>query len=282
MPTTIPVHLSASTITTTEGFSHHVGQHELLDGGSAVVLLAPRTSSLALQFVPDEGEPVTYEVPLRALAMAVMEGRGVRARGDSLVSVVVRSDHEDLAGFLDSLGLGGTRYADIFSTAWCGYWACGIDWDKARGWLVWEDDECWEAPEAEIDRAIIVCEGLGDTRREFADNCMEDIASDRGMTLDEYKRDVCDLGLDDNWLIETMQNHRDLDLLRGPSHLAATRAWKAGEELPSGYFALDRDTALSAFAHGVKRHGVEGAFGADANELDAMIQLAGLGEVRYG
>jgi hypothetical protein len=34
-----------------------------------------------------------------------------------------------------------TWETDLFSRNYCGYWLRGIECDKERGWLVWEDDE---------------------------------------------------------------------------------------------------------------------------------------------
>lgn len=34
-----------------------------------------------------------------------------------------------------------TKEVDIFMTGYCGYWLRGVEKTKARGWLVWEDDE---------------------------------------------------------------------------------------------------------------------------------------------
>ncbi len=186
--------------------------------------------------------------------------------------------------FCDVLGLCEERYADAFGTAYCGYWALGVGWAKGRGWLVWEEEHEWEEPEEESDAAAIFCQSeLHQTRREFADDCMADFASDHGITLDEYKDAHGDVGQDDLWFVDAMQSHGftpgELD---GPAHLLAIRAWEAGDGLPDGYYRLDRAAALRAIAHGAKRYGLEAAFEADADQLDAMIQLALLGEVRYG
>ena len=34
-----------------------------------------------------------------------------------------------------------TQCNDIFKSVYCGYWLRGVERTKARGWLVWEDDE---------------------------------------------------------------------------------------------------------------------------------------------
>jgi hypothetical protein len=63
---------------------------------------------------------------------------------------------------------------------------------------------------------------------------------------------------------------------------AAIAAWKAEQSLPSGYYRLNRDVALSAIQYGIFRYGfgfVEGD--ADGNMVDEALQIAILGEKRY-
>ena len=62
----------------------------------------------------------------------------------------------------------------------------------------------------------------------------------------------------------------------------ATKLWKTNQPLPQGWFRLNRDLAIAAYKEGVKRWGVEWFDEGDAGRYDVCIQLAMLGEVRYG
>jgi hypothetical protein len=54
-------------------------------------------------------------------------------------------------------------------------------------------------------------------------------------------------------------------------------------ELPKHWFILDEETATKAWIEGVKRMGVGFANGdGDANDYDVAVQMALLGEVKYG
>ena len=67
-----------------------------------------------------------------------------------------------------------------------------------------------------------------------------------------------------------------------PNRQAALTAWRAGEPLPKRWFRLDRAAALRAWEEGVKRWGVAWYEDVDANREDVVVQLALLGETRYG
>jgi hypothetical protein len=67
-----------------------------------------------------------------------------------------------------------------------------------------------------------------------------------------------------------------------PNGKEAMRAWRAGEPLPKHWFRLDRAAALRAWEEGVKRWGVDWYEEADATSYDIVLQLALLGEIRYG
>lgn len=69
---------------------------------------------------------------------------------------------------------------------------------------------------------------------------------------------------------------------REPDRQAAVAAWRAGEALPEHWYRLDRDAAIKAWCEGVKRGGVKWFDNADANDYDVVIQLALLGEIKYG
>jgi len=65
-------------------------------------------------------------------------------------------------------------------------------------------------------------------------------------------------------------------------HLAAVEAWRAREALPSRYFRLDHAAAVAAYNFGVRKWGERWTEGADSTSYDCVIQMALLGEVRYG
>ena len=67
-----------------------------------------------------------------------------------------------------------------------------------------------------------------------------------------------------------------------PDREEAIRAWALGQPLPKGWYRLDRATALRAWEEGVKRWGVDWYAQVDAPREDLVLQLALLGEVRYG
>lgn len=53
-------------------------------------------------------------------------------------------------------------------------------------------------------------------------------------------------------------------------------------KLPERWYLLDRDAAIRAWCEGVKRWGVEWYEDVDAEREDVVVQLALLGEIRYG
>jgi hypothetical protein len=62
----------------------------------------------------------------------------------------------------------------------------------------------------------------------------------------------------------------------------AEARWRAGEPLPAHWYRLGRSAALRAWEEGVKRWGVDWYDHTDAEREDVVVQLALLGEVRYG
>jgi hypothetical protein len=52
--------------------------------------------------------------------------------------------------------------------------------------------------------------------------------------------------------------------------------------LPERWYLLDRDAAIRAWCEGVKRWGVDWYEDVDAEREDVVVQLALLGEIRYG
>lgn len=70
-----------------------------------------------------------------------------------------------------------------------------------------------------------------------------------------------------------------------PSGVEADRilaSHERGEPLPKGWFVIDEAFAKRAWVEGVKRGGVHWYEDGDASTYDAAVQLAALGEVRYG
>ena len=54
------------------------------------------------------------------------------------------------------------------------------------------------------------------------------------------------------------------------------------QELPKHYYRLDKDTAIKAYAEGIKRWGVNWYEQADAISYDVVIQMALFNDVKYG
>lgn len=65
-------------------------------------------------------------------------------------------------------------------------------------------------------------------------------------------------------------------------HDQALKAFKEGGVLPPRYFRLDKDAAIKAYLEGCKRGGLGWFNQADGSDYDVAIQLALLGEIRYG
>ena len=59
-------------------------------------------------------------------------------------------------------------------------------------------------------------------------------------------------------------------------------AWRAGWPLPKGWHRFDTNSAVEAWKYGVERDGVDWYENGDANTYDNVMQLAVLGEIRYG
>lgn len=67
-----------------------------------------------------------------------------------------------------------------------------------------------------------------------------------------------------------------------PNRAEALREWMLGNPLPEHWYRLDRAAAIRAWEEGVKRWGVDWYEEADSTREDVVVQLALLGEVRYG
>lgn len=86
------------------------------------------------------------------------------------------------------------------------------------------------------------------------------------------------------WLVH---EHSDIDdcasvQSKNPEYPAILKAWKEGKPLPDGWFSLDKEMAIKAYCEGIKRDGLNWYEEGDAISYDIAIQLALLGEVRYG
>jgi len=79
------------------------------------------------------------------------------------------------------------------------------------------------------------------------------------------------------WLVRESD---DDDPEKAPAEVL--KAWRAGEPLPQGWHRLDIDMARKAWVEGFKRDGQSWFENGDANTYDNAVQLAMLGEVRYG
>lgn len=62
----------------------------------------------------------------------------------------------------------------------------------------------------------------------------------------------------------------------------ALAAHEAGKPLPEHWFLLDRAMAVKAFGEGFKRRGALWYEDGDASDYDCALQMAMLGEIRYG
>jgi len=67
-----------------------------------------------------------------------------------------------------------------------------------------------------------------------------------------------------------------------PNREMAIYEWKLGNPLPEHWFRLDRAAAIRAWEEGVKRWGVDWYEETDSTREDVVVQLALLGEIRYG
>ena len=67
-----------------------------------------------------------------------------------------------------------------------------------------------------------------------------------------------------------------------PQEEKALKAWKEGRSLPEGWFRMDKALAKKAWNIGVREYGVHWYEDGDATTYDVVLQLALLGEVRYG
>lgn len=67
-----------------------------------------------------------------------------------------------------------------------------------------------------------------------------------------------------------------------PQRKKALAAWRKGKPLPEGWYRLNREAAMRAWAVGVKWRGEKWYEDGDANAYDYVLQVTLLGEERYG
>ena len=91
---------------------------------------------------------------------------------------------------------------------------------------------------------------------------------------------ACGIVQDDElgWLIY----EDDSGVPRSSNSTAVEALWRAGEPLPERWHRLDRAAALRAWEEGCKQWGIHWYERTDATKEDVVVQLALLGEVRYG
>ena len=109
--------------------------------------------------------------------------------------------------------------------------------------------------------------------------------NDFALNVDVFRRDYCGYwafgssvpGVE-AWLVfeQAVDGVRPTDR----ASTAARRAYKAGKPLPKHWYALGRADAERAYAYLVARVGTRET--GDATDYDVVIQMALLGEVRYG
>lgn len=93
--------------------------------------------------------------------------------------------------------------------------------------------------------------------------------------------------LDENgggWLVHEQDDDYDCAAAAAnhPEYNAIVKAWQDGKPLPDKWFRLDKEAAIRAWIEGCKKYGVDWYENSDAVSMDVVIQLALLGEVRYG
>lgn len=67
-----------------------------------------------------------------------------------------------------------------------------------------------------------------------------------------------------------------------PNLETAKYEWKLGNPLPPHWFRLDKAAAIRTWEEGVKRWGVDWYDQTDSTREDLVVQLALLGEIKYG
>lgn len=67
-----------------------------------------------------------------------------------------------------------------------------------------------------------------------------------------------------------------------PGYSAAHKAWLEGKELPTRWFALNKNLAIKAWVEGVKKGGTGWYHHGGSTTYDCALQRALFGEVKYG
>lgn len=85
------------------------------------------------------------------------------------------------------------------------------------------------------------------------------------------------------WLAhEHDETRTTTQVARSPEYNQIVADWRAGKPLPESWYRLDKAACVKAWAEGVKIYGVDWYENGDANTYDCAIQMALLGELRYG
>jgi hypothetical protein len=85
------------------------------------------------------------------------------------------------------------------------------------------------------------------------------------------------------WLVhEHDEQHSVRQVAKSPEYPAIVKAWREGGKLPDNWFRLNKEAAIKAWAEGVKKYGTDWYENGDAISYDVVLQLALLGEIRYG
>lgn len=88
------------------------------------------------------------------------------------------------------------------------------------------------------------------------------------------------------WLCYEYANDDDMPSLRAmkeaPEYQEIVKSWREGKLLPPNWYRLDKAAAIKAYGEGVKRYGLDWYEDGDAITYDVAVQMALLGEVRYG
>lgn len=85
------------------------------------------------------------------------------------------------------------------------------------------------------------------------------------------------------WLVyETGGDIGFSDVEEFPEYAWVVQDWKDGKPLPEKWFRLDQAFVIKSWGEGFKRGGAQWYEKGDAVQYDVAIQMALLGEIRYG
>lgn len=86
------------------------------------------------------------------------------------------------------------------------------------------------------------------------------------------------------WLVHEHDDQRTVaQVSQHPEYHAIVDAWRSGAPLPEGWYRFNKDTAVKAWCEGMKMYGYDWYEKVgDCETFDNAIQMALLGELRYG